>query len=68
MVKNGNDSEYGWLYDFLTVGPKPRISTVVRITTAHKGSDVKYQKGREDIAEMKNTQSVAVMVTSVLFT
>ena len=33
----------------------------------HNGSDVKYQKGKDDIADTKNTQSVLVISTSVRF-
>ncbi len=47
--KNSNDSEYGARYAFLTVGTNPKTSTVVRVTTAHNGSDVIYQNGKEDI-------------------
>ena len=65
--KNSNDSEYGAWYAFLTVGAKPKTSTVVSVITAHNGSDVKYQKGKEDIARIKNTQSVLVIVISDLF-
>lgn len=67
-AKNNRDSERGKLYAFLTVGPNPRTSTVVRMTTAHNGSDVTYQSGKEDIAETKNNQSVFVIVMSARFT
>ena len=66
-VKNNNDSENGSLYNFLIVGPNPSVSIVVRITTAHNGSEVKYQNGKEDIAEINNNQSVLVIVISALF-
>jgi len=49
------------------VGPKPRRSTEVNTTTAHIGSDVKYQKGREAKAAIKNTQSVRVIDISERF-
>jgi len=52
---------------FPDVGPNPRTSTVVRITTAHNGSDVKYQNGKEDTAATKNNQSVLVIAVSALF-
>lgn len=49
------------------VGPNPRRSTTVRITTAHIDSDVKYQNGKEDIAKTKNNQSIFVMEISERF-
>jgi len=66
-AKNDSDSEWGNTQAFLTVGPKPRTSTVVRITTVHNGSAVKYQSGKEDIAEIINNQSVPVMANSARF-
>jgi hypothetical protein len=38
-------------YAFLTVGPKPITSTAVRMTTAHNGSAVTNQSGKDDIAK-----------------
>ncbi|MFK5947262.1 MAG: hypothetical protein QM500_00650 [Methylococcales bacterium] len=64
--KNTSDSEYGLINVFLMVGTKPKTSTVVRIITAHRGSEVKNQKGKDEIADIKNTQSVFVIVMSVL--
>jgi len=61
IEKNNTFSSYGEEYAFRTVGPNPRISTVVNISTAHNGSDVKYQNGKEVIAETKKAQSVFVM-------
>lgn len=66
-AKNVNGSSNGELYALRAVGPKPKTSTVVSMTTVHNGSEVKYQNGREDIAVVKNTQSVFVMVMSALF-
>ncbi|CDH47022.1 hypothetical protein BN874_70006 [Candidatus Contendobacter odensis Run_B_J11] len=67
-VKNNSDSECGLAFTFLTVGPKPSRSTTVSTTTAHTGSDVKYQRGNEDMAAIKNNQSVFVIVTSARLT
>ena len=67
IVKNNEDSEYGKVYAFLTVGPNPKTSTVVRITTAHNGSEVKYQSGNDDNAETKYNQSVFVIEMSARF-
>lgn len=46
------------------MGPKPSRSTAVRTTTAHNGSEVKYQNGNDASADKKNSQSVLVMELS----
>ena len=66
--KNASDSVCGATYAFLTVGPNPRRSTMVSTITAQVGSEVKYHNGRDDIAAIKNSQSVRVMVISAHFT
>lgn len=67
-AKNANGSECGERYALRIVGPNPKTSTAVKITTAHMGSHVKYQSGKDDKAETKNHQSVVVIVTSARFT
>ena len=49
------------------VGPKPNKSMNVKRITAHIGSEVKYQKGKEAKAEQKNNQSDRVIKASALF-
>ena len=63
-AKNNRDSECGKVYAFLTVGPKPRTSTIVKMTTAHNGSEVTYHNGNEEIAVTKNNPSIFVTVIS----
>ena len=41
---------------------------MVRMTTAHMGSDVRYQSGKDDTAATKNNQSVVVILMSARFT
>ena len=66
-AKNVRCSSKGRPYAFLKVGPNPTTSTVVNITTAHNGSEVKYQNGKAVIADIKNNQSVRVIVLSDFF-
>jgi len=49
------------------VGAKPKTSTTVRMTTAHSGFDVKNQKGKDEMADIKKTQSIFVILISALF-
>ncbi len=48
-----------------TVGPKPRRSTAVRITTAQSASDVKNQIGRAERAAVRKARSERVNSRSV---
>ena len=63
----GNASSKGENQDFLKVGTKARLSTVVRMTIAHNGSLVKYHRGRDNIAVIKKNQSLRVILISALF-
>jgi len=56
--KNSKDSECGSEYAFLTLGPNPSRSTIVKMTTAQSGLAVKYQSGNDDKVQTKNNQSV----------
>jgi hypothetical protein len=49
------------------VGPNPAKSTRVRVTTAHKGFDVKNQQGKAESATKKNNQSALVITVSPRF-
>jgi len=64
ITKNNSCSSKGRIYAFLIVGPKPITSTVVNITTAHSGCEVRYHAGNEVIARIKNSQSILVIVLS----
>jgi len=66
-VKTSNVLYAEKIYAFLTVGPNPRTSTVVRITTAQNGSEVKYRNGKDNMAETRNNQSGLVIVISARF-
>ena len=66
-IKKGKSSSKGSSYAFLNVGANPRVSTVVKIMIAQRGSDVKYQKGNDNNADMKNSQSDFVIVISHFF-
>jgi len=67
ITKKVNCSSKGYIYAFLKLGANPNTSTVVNITTAHNGSEVTYHKGKEVIANIKNNQSVLVIVLSEFF-
>jgi hypothetical protein len=43
------------MYDLLKVWANPKTSTVVNITTGHKGSEVRYHIGRAVMVTIKKT-------------
>ncbi len=67
ITKKVNCSSKGYIYAFLKLGANPNTSTVVNITTAHNGSELRYHKGKDIIANIKKIQSILVMVLSDFF-